>query len=276
MSTKDILPIRILEKLKTIVGIKDILNNFSGRIIFFDFSKKVENHEIQDNRTLVINPERLNGEQLSQIKKELIDSEIIGGRAILEKGVKEDTSEVFQNLPKDKDKEIMEFYSDKISPEFMDALEVALVIRSMSSQGKDIGKKKTDVAKKYPSFGRNLCNMVSARYFDQDFKDLYSNMKKVGNFDPHEYRSTVEKIVKSKPYTEFIHKYKTSEEWSDLLYCKIERLKKYGLHELEVYAFSFEHVKLTEEILKDFEEDGTVEIEIIFKTKTYIFVKLLF
>ena len=269
-------PISILDKLKKIVDIKNILNNFSGKIFHFDFSKKVINHEIQDNRTLVLNPEKLSAEQLREIKKELIDSEILQGRAILEKGVKEETSEVFENLPKEEDNKLLEFYSDKLSPKFMDALEVALVIRSMSSQGKDISQKKTDVSKKYPFFGRNLCNMVSANYFDKDFKALYFNMKKEGNFDPREYRETVEKIVRSKPYTEFIHKYKKAEEWSGILLHKIERLKKYGLHELEVYAFSYEHVKLTEEILKDFDDDGDVEVEIIAKTKTFIFVKLLF
>lgn len=272
----NILPLKILDKLKKIVDIKNILNNFSGKIVFLDFSRKVENHKIQDNRTLIINSERLSKEQLSQIKKELIDSEIKKGRAILEKGIKEETSEILDNLPIGEDEKMIEFYSDKLSPEFIDALEAALVVRSMNAKGRDIRKKKTEIAKKYPLFGRNLCNMVSADYFNKDFKVLYSDMKEEGNFDPHEYKKTVERIVRSKPYTEFIHKHKTLEEWSGLLNYKIERLRKYGLHELEIYAFSYENVKLTDEILEDFKDNENVDSEIIIKTKTYIFVKLLF
>jgi len=269
--------LRIFEKLRKIIDIKNLLK-FEGKLVLFDFSRNIENkYQLEGDKKLIINPSKLG---LTDDKKkalaELFSSEIKDGNVILQKEYIQETRDLKQNIPTGEDKVLLDFYKDKLKPEYVDALEICLMIRTMSKKGIDIDKNKRDVIKKYPKFGRNICNMVSADYFHNHFKELYEHMKDDNDFTVELYQQKVERIVISLPYTVFINSKSTSEEKLKEIVYKMEKLKKYGTGRLIIHGLGTLNVNKSEEIIKYFEKDSSVDIEIPDKSKTYITAILKF
>ena len=118
--------------------------------------------------------------------------------------------------------------------------------------------------------------MVSADYFHNHFKELYEHMKDDNDFTVELYQQKVERIVISLPYTVFINSKSTSEEKLKEIVYKMEKLKKYGTGRLIIHGLGTLNVNKSEEIIKYFEKDSSVDIEIPDKSKTYITAILKF
>lgn len=269
--------VKILDQLKKIIGVdlKEFLKDIHIEIKIFDFSRKIENkYEVKGNK-LIINPEWITPDQTKQIKKEIIDVEIDADRSFLQTSTTEKIKDIKENLPSKKDSELLTFYKDKLPTDYFDALETAMVIRNMSKSGRDITELKRDVMRKYPDFGKNLCNLTSEGYFHNHFKELYEGMSKEEDFKIKDYTRKVERIVKSLPYTVFVNQYETKETYLHQIDYKMDRLKKYGTAKLLIHGLGKENVKKTEEILDEYEELPEVFIEIE-KKSTYITATLIF
>ena len=265
------------EKLKKIIDVKDLLK-FSGKIVLVDFSRKIENvYQIEGDKKLIINPSKLG---LTEDKKkkltELLKEEIIRDNVILQKDFIQETKNLKQNIPEGEEKKILDFYKDKLKSDYLDALEICLMIRTMAKLGINIDKHKQDVIKKYPRFGRNLCNMVSADYFHDHFIELYNLMKNDKDFTIEIYQQKVERIVTSLPYTVFINSKSSTEEKLDEIRYKMGKLKKYGTGRLVIHGLGTQNVQKSEEIIKNFSGDSSIDIEIPDKSKTYITAILKF
>lgn len=270
---------KFLDILKTIFGgkLNDLLSN--NKITVFDFSRNSTTVlEVKEGSKLSIDIGKATEKEKKQIKKEIIDVIVQKDEdAFLTDSSSRKTEQIFKNLPKRKDKELLAFYKDKLHPDMFRALEASLMVRNSFKKGEDISELKRDIARKYPEFGNNICNLATQGYFDEHFRELYHSMLEDEEFDIVSYQKKVEKIVRSLPYIVFITRYKTYKELSGEVYYKLGNLKKYGTGKLLLHGLGNENVETTLRILDEYKEDkGIIIQKDINPQKTIITATLIF
>jgi ribosome recycling factor len=72
-----------------------------------------------------------------------------------------------------KNSETLEFFSGIIPPADYNALKMAFFLRYNSDKGLDIHTYKMDIINKFGDRGKNIANLCSAGYFEDEFKPLY-------------------------------------------------------------------------------------------------------
>ncbi len=256
---------KFLENLKTIFESKfsdfnDLLSN--NKVVFFDFSRNTTNTlELKEGDRLSIDVDKCSDEERKLLKEKIIDVIVQNDKDVfLMDHSSEKTKKIKKNLPSSDD-ELLKFYKDKLKPEMYRALEGSLVVRNAANNWEDILELKRDIARKYPSFGNNLCNLVTEGYFDDHFRELYHSMLKEEYFDIRNYQKKVEDIVISLPYTVFVTRFKSYDELSGEVYFKLERLKKYGAGKLILHGLGRENIDTTLNILEEFKDDQTITID---------------
>lgn len=268
----------ILENLKKVFEGKsgDILSN--NNITFFNFSKNTnEVVEVKDGNKLVIDLSKANEEQKKQVKNILdliVQSE---NEVFLMDHSSEKTLKIKRSLPQGESEELLKFYKEKLNPEMYKALEASVIVKNVFDKGEDILEMKRDISRKYPTFGNNLCNLVTRGYFDKHFKELYQSMLEDEEFDINLYQRKVERIIKSLPYTVFITRFKSYDELSGEVRFKLERLKKYGTGKLLLHGLGRENVNTTMTLLEEYKEENHINIQIeINQKRTIITATLIF
>lgn len=263
----------VFDKLKNIFEGKfgDIFTNNTFKL--FDFSKNISNVlELKDGQKLSLDVGKATDEEKKLIKKEIIDVVVQNQDEIflLDKSG-DKTNQIKKNLPIKGDKDLLKFYKDKLKPEMFKALEASIVVKNSWKKGEDITELKRDITWKYPSFGNNLCNLVTRNYFEEYFKELYNNMIEQEDFSILNYQQEVERIVESLPYMVFINRHKSYEEFSGEVKFKLDRLKRYGTEKLKIHALGKDNVDKAIMIIREYKEDETITTEkIINKSKTII------
>lgn len=260
---------KFLEKLKTIfeTKLRDLLSNNNikiGDIKLLDFSRNTENVlELKKGDRVSIDLSKASDEEKRLVKKDIIDVIVQEDKdAFLIDESSEKTKQIKQNLPKETDSELLKFYKDKLSLDMYRALEASLVVRNVFKKKGNVEELKKDIAKQYPEFGNNLCNLTSQDYFHRHFKDLYLSMLGDEEFDILMYQKKVEKIVKSLPYIVFITRYKSYDELSGEVRFKFGRLQKYGTGKLLLHGIGKENVNTCFSILEEYKNEKGVHVEV--------------
>jgi len=270
--------VTILENLKKVFEGKfgDVLSH--NNITFFNFSRNSsETVEVKDGNKLVIDISKATEEE-KKLVKNILDSRVQReNEAFLMDHSSEKTLKIKENLPIGESEELLKFYKDKLKPDMYKALEASIIIKNTFDGGGDILEMKHDVSRKYPTFGNNLCNLVTRGYFDNHFKELYQSMLEDEDFDISVYQRKVEKIVKSLPYTVFVTRFRSYDELSGEVAFKLDKLKKYGTGKLLLHGLGKENVNTTISILDEYKEDNSVNINLdINPKKTIITATLIF
>ncbi len=253
----------IFDILKTLFGgqFRDIFanNNFT----LFDFSKNVNNIlELRDGQRLSLDVSKATDEEKRLIKREIIDAIIQSkDEVFLLNKSEEKTKQLKSNLPTNADEGLLKFYKGKLNPEMFRAIELSIVVRNSWRKGENISELKKDIAWKYPSFGNNICNLVTRNYFEGYFRELYDNMIEQEDFSIVLYQQEVERIVKSLPYMVFINRHKSYDEFSEEVRFKIDRLKKYGTEKLKIHALGKDNVDKALKIIEEYKQDNTIDVE---------------
>lgn len=268
----------ILENLKRVFEGKfgDILSNNS--ITFFNFSRNThETVEVKEGNKLVIDLSKATDEE-KKLVKNILDSRVQSeNEAFLMDHSSEKTIKIKKSLPRGESEELLKFYKEKLKPETYKALEASIIVKNAFDQGEDILEMKKDISRKYPTFGNNLCNLVTRGYFNEHFKELYQSMLKDEEFDINIYQRKVEKIIKSLPYMIFITRYKSYDELSGEVRFKLDKLKKYGTGKLLLHGLGRENVNTVMTILEEYKEDDHINIQTeINQRKTIITATLIF
>jgi hypothetical protein len=272
---------KFFDKLKNIFEgrFENILSNNEINISLFNFTRNSQDTlEVEGGNKLNLDLKRATAEERRLIKENIIDGVVQDDKdAFLKDNSSEKTKQIKNNLPKENDMELLNFYKDKLRPDMYKSLEASLVVRNSFKNKEDISELKKDIARRYPQFGNNICNLVSRGYFDSHFKDLYFSMLEDEEFDMRFYQRKVVKIVKSLPYTVFITRYKSFDELSGEVRFKLEKLKKYGTGKLLLHGLGRENVTTTLSILDEYEEEDHIQIEKeINSNKTIITATLIF
>lgn len=252
----------ILENLKRIFEgkFRDVLSN--NNITIFNFSKNTtEIVEIKNGNELVIDLSKAD-EKEKKLVKSILDSRVQSeNEAFLMDSSSEKTLKIKQSLPSGESENILKFYKDKLKPEMYKALEASFIAKNAFERGDNISEMKRDISKKYPTFGNNLCNLVTGGYFNEHFKWLYQSMLEDEVFDINVYQRKVENIVKSLPYTVFITRFKSYDDLSGEVRFKLDKLKKYGAGKLLLHGLGRENVSTTLNILEEYKYDKNVTIQ---------------
>ena len=253
----------ILENLKKVFEGKfgDILSH--NNITLFNFSRNTnETVEVKGGNKLVIDISKATEEE-KKLVKNILDSRVQSeNEAFLMDHSSEKTLKIKRSLPFGESEELLKFYKDKLKPEMYKALEASIIVKNVFERGEDISEMKRDISDKYPTFGNNLCNLVTRGYFNEHFKELYQSMLEDEEFDINAYQRKVEKIIKSLPYTVFITRYKSYDELSGEVRFKLDRLKKYGTGKLLLHGLGRENVNTTMTILEEYRENNHINIQI--------------
>ncbi len=266
----------ILENLKKVFEGKfgDVLSN--NNITFFNFSRNTnETVEVKDGNKLVIDISKATEEE-KKLVKNILDTRVQSeNEAFLMDHSSEKTLKIKQSLPHGESEELLKFYKDKLKPEMYKALEASIIVKNAFEIGADISEMKQDISEKYPTFGNNLCNLVTRGYFNEHFKELYQSMLEDEEFDINVYQRKVEKVVKSLPYTVFITRYKSYDELSREVRFKLDRLKKYGTGKLLLHGLGRENVNTTMTILEEYKEGEYTNIQVEINPKKTIITATL-
>jgi len=270
--------VTILENLKKVFEGKfgDILSH--NNITLFNFSRNTnETVEVKGGNKLVIDISKATEEE-KKLVKNILDSRVQSeNEAFLMDHSSEKTLKIKRSLPFGESEELLKFYKDKLKPEMYKALEASIIVKNVFERGEDISEMKRDISDKYPTFGNNLCNLVTRGYFNEHFKELYQSMLEDEEFDINAYQRKVEKIIKSLPYTVFITRYKSYDELSGEVRFKLDRLKKYGTGKLLLHGLGRENVNTTMTILEEYRENNHINMQIeINPKKTIITATLIF
>ena len=253
----------VLDKLKTIFEGKfgDILSN--NKLTLFDFSKnKTEVLEIKEGNKIVLDVSKANVQEQKLIKEKMIDSTLQQqNETFMLYDFAQKTENIRLNLPVGDDEDLLKFYKDKLKPEMCQALEASLVVKNAHKKGQDIIDLKKDISRRYPTFGNNLCNLVTQGYFHGHFKYLFISMFDEQTFDISIYQKKVEKIVQSLPYTVFITRHRSYDDLSGEVRFKLEKLKKYGAGRLLLHGLGRENVSTTVNLLEEYKEDKNITIQ---------------
>lgn len=259
-----------LPSLKDLVGVefKDILNHFNFIKIDRSIQQKVE---VKKGGILCVNYNRLDINEKKEINELLRNQAIPSDHTVIEAKAKEKTLGIKECLPESADNELLDFYRTKLSPEYVDALEIAMVIRNKKhTDQQGVKELKRDVKSKYPEWGSNLCNLVSEGYFHTHFKKLYESMSGEVDFKMVMYTLKIEQIVVSLPYTVFVSLYQTEDELSGVILYKLGKLQQYGTHRLLVHALNIENVKKAQDVIHDLETTHNVKVEYDPKKRSYM------
>ncbi|MBU2616181.1 MAG: hypothetical protein KKC19_03700 [Nanoarchaeota archaeon] len=253
----------VFEKLRTIFEGKfgDIFAN--NTIKLFDFSKNVSHVlELKDGQKLGLDVSKATPDEKKQIKEEIIDVIVQSqDESFFLNKSEEKTKQIKRNLPINSDEDLLKFYKDKLNPEMFRALETSIVVRNSWKKGEDITELKRDISWKYPSFGNNICNLVTRNYFEEYFKELYEEMLEQEDFSIISYQEEVERIVESLPYMVFINRHKSYEEFSGEVKFKMDRLRKYGTEKLKIHALGKDNVDKALKIATEYRDDHGITIE---------------
>jgi len=270
--------VKILDKLKTLFEGKfqEIFKN--NKFVLVDFSRNTTYVvEAKDQRVLSIDLTKASLEEKRQIKESLDFLIQTEEEIVLVKDSKILAEKISKNLPNDEDAELLEFYKGKLVPEMHQALEPCLILRQMNKKGENISEFKIKIAKQYPLFGNNMCNMVTEDYFHKHFKELYFSMAAENDFKIENYRVKVFTIVKSSPYTVFMTKYKSFDEQQLEVKVKLERLRRYGTGKLLIHGLGRDNVEKAEKIASEYGKDKSVTVmKDQDSTETVITTQLIF
>lgn len=253
----------LLDNLKSIFKgkFRDLLSK--NKFTLFDFSKNTTYViEAKNNEKISIDLEKASEEEKKLIKEKLIDVSIHekDEAFLLEKsGYK--TNQIKNSLPLEEDEELLKFYKDKLNPDMFKALEASIIVKNSFKRGEDITELKRDISWKYPSFGNNICNLLSEGYFNSYFKELYENMLPQEDFNIIDYQQEMEHIIGALPYMIFISKYKSDKDFKHELDLKLERLKKYGTEKLKIHGISKHNVETILRIIEEYKEYPNIEID---------------
>lgn len=260
------------DKLKALLNIEVNSPLVSVNVTKNSDNKVTEKESFYDDegKKLYINYDKLTEQkkkELSQILKDKVES----GGEILEK----DTSTLLQKLKeyqknKGDDKKILDFFSAIIPTEDLEALESALYIRKIFSEGKEVSKLKVDLRIRFGDRGKNIANLCTAGYFEKFLMPLYNSSKE-------DFERIYEVVISKSAMAIFVHSQMISDEITKELKGKITLSKNYGLDFIHIHGIGETNIRIIKRWIAENKEFFSFFEKEIFedRAKGIIIVELL-
>ncbi len=203
--------------------------------IHIDNSKKTQ---VDRSNILIIN-----NEEDKDILKELLPEALKEKYILLSKdskGIIEEEKKV-KLLPKNKN--LFDFYRDKIPKIDFLILRASVLIKEKFENGEDVTQLKLGLIQNHGNRGRNISNLYSAGYFDGLLKNVYTTMSAEPDFNIELYKEFYEVFVTESPYDVFIYKSMSLEEVKREILNRIDKNKNYGIKVFKVHGIGNKNCK---------------------------------
>lgn len=220
----------------------------------------------KDGNQITLNLSGLDEEQKDELGKIVKQSYEEEGE-LLKENLLTYSDELDQYKKDDPDKDLLNYFRDKLTKEDFEILKVSLFLKTSYKSGKSVLQIKSDIKKKFGDRGKNIANLCSSGYFENFIKPLWISVHKSigdkGKAD-QDFREVFELIVKNGLLAVFVHYKMTEAKLSLVIANKIEESKKYGFamisDQLYVHALSRSNVKTVLGWVKRFGTELSAEI----------------
>lgn len=236
-----------LSRLTSLVHI-EINNNSNNRS-----SNKYEINE--ESKTLGISINKLTAEEKRKLK-EIIELQLQENTPLLETKSKQTVDDI--KSKEASSKEILEFFSDKLSDKDLKIIKAALYVREVFNDAKSITRLKAEIIRRYGDYGRNVTNLCSANYFEEWIIPAYQELKKTTP-DKEELKRRFQKfystIVNELPFTEFIGRATSLGEIEEIITDKIMKNIEYGHRFFNIHGIGRANIDKIREIVQKLEQN---------------------
>ncbi len=153
---------------------------------------------------------------------------------------------------KNKDKDLLSFFENKIPEQDLIALKVSLFMVSEKEKGKEIHKYKKAIRERFGERGMTIANLCNAGYFESEFKLKYEEKGK------DEFEKYYEICVGRNARAVFVHSGMNYRILYSALLVMLRKCGELGRKEFRIHAFGNQNTNLTKEVLDDIEvkEEG--------------------
>lgn len=155
---------------------------------------------------------------------------------------------------REENKQIIEFFTNKIPALDLEALRASLFIKSIYDGDADhsqISVLKGDITQRYGVRGNNISNLCTAGYFTTIIKPLYLELSKRDGFTLDQFTARYDVIITQYPFAVFVGRHNSTEDLKAEILEKIARNKKYGIRKLNVHAIGSDNIDRIQDVLGD-------------------------
>jgi len=146
------------------------------------------------------------------------------------------------------DKDIIDFFTDKIPSTDLDALKMSLFLRSEKGMNRDISLFKQQIRERFGERGAYISNLCNSGYFENDFMIFYESSP--GDFDKF-YELSVGRELKAI----FVHAGMTHATLRNIFEDKLIKTRRYQLNSFKIHGFGGWNVDLIKAVLEEYKND---------------------
>lgn len=243
-------------------------------IFHFDFSRlkdarihilsdnKIEKTIIHDNRVVNINVGNVDSQTLPKLQQAIRVAVNQEGKLLLESGAKK-TLDDFQKIDSlEKNRKLLEYFRDKVSPTDIAILRASLFLREVHKKGQSVGQLKLDIVNRYGYRGANISNLCTEGYFESLIQPLYEEMVAQKDFTLEKFQTAFEIIVTQFPFAVFISNRMTQNAVKTEVIKKMEINKKYGIRKMNIHGIGASNVEKILSFLQELSPQFTTPPEI--------------
>ena len=184
--------------------------------------------------------------ELGAIIKEAYEEE----GELLKENLQQYSSDIDEYKKKNLDKNLLNYFRDKLSKEDFEILKVSLFLRFRYALKENITDIKIDIIKRFGDRGKNIANLCSAGYFESFIRPLWDviheSIERKNEADQN-FKEIFELIVKNGLLAVFVNHRMTEGKLLAEITNKITESKKYGFamvsDQLYVHALSVQNVR---------------------------------
>jgi hypothetical protein len=247
-------------------------------IIFIHNQDKEPYSTDKNGEHTVINVAKLNEEQKAELRSIIKESYEEEGE-LLKENLLRYSGELDEYKEENPDKELLDYFRNKLSREDFEILRISLFLRSRYRLKENVSHIKSDILKRFGDRGKNIANLCSAGYFESFVQPLYEAIhESIENKTEAEqkFNEIFELIVRNGLLAVFVHSGMTEGKLASQIMKKMEESKRYGFamvsDQLYIHALSSQNVNT---VLKWIEKNGTeISAEVIAKGSDFITVSI--
>jgi len=147
------------------------------------------------------------------------------------------------------DKDIIDFFTDKIPSTDLDALKMSLFLRSEKGMNHDISSFKQQIRERFGERGAYISNLCNSGYFENDFMNFYKSF-------PVEFDRFYELAVGRELKAIFVHAGMTHATLRNIFEDKLIKTRRYKLESFKMHGFGGWNVDLIKAVLEEYKNDN--------------------
>lgn len=187
------------------------------------------------------------------IRKVFDDGELI---------LKDQTGQALESYQKyieaNPDKRTLEFFKDLLDKDDLNALKMALFLRSEQQKGENVAQYKQDIRERFGERGATIANLCTAGYFEDEFMPLHDEVSE------EQFLEYYELAVSKKARALFVHANMTQHEIEQQFLDMVAKGIKYHMEDFRVHGMGAQNVKNIQEFFKNLQKE---------KDKRFVFRK---